>query len=134
MISKKAKQRQHTIKRAEERYNLKLTRKDIQNIVNKIKSAHSDVKFVKKQSNRVTLWDVLYNNNKMRVVYDKIRNNIITILPIKPIEIEEVDMTPKIAKRINELTQAYIDKHITKKEMISNINLWLHLNTISFNK
>ena len=40
-----------------------------------------NVEFVERQSNRVTVWDVQIDGIVARVVYDKNRQNIITILP-----------------------------------------------------
>lgn len=37
--------------------------------------------FIEKQSNRVTVWDLSLNSSVYRVVYDKDRKRIVTVLP-----------------------------------------------------
>ena len=136
MISKKAKQRIHTKQRAKERYNVQLTCKDIQTIVSKIKTSHKDTTFLKKQSNRVSLWKVIFKDQIFRVVYDKHRKNIVTILPIESssITIKEVIMDKVTIKNVNDITKLFIAKKISIQQFRTSVNIFLKENTISFRK
>lgn len=70
----------HTKRRAPERYDgAILSRNDIRAIAQNIKDGKGV--FLKKQSNRVTEWEVSHNNILWRVLYDKNRHVIITCLP-----------------------------------------------------
>lgn len=79
MISKKTSERMHAKKRAQERYGLNLTKEVRRNIRDKIRK--NDGKFLERQSRRVTLWEVEYDCVKYKVVYDKLRGEIVTFLP-----------------------------------------------------
>lgn len=82
MISKSKHQRAHSKLRAYQRYDLELNRKDLDTIVKQIQSS-KDAFFIKRKSNRVTLWHVLYNKKSLKVVYDSDRKNVVTFLPWK---------------------------------------------------
>jgi hypothetical protein len=71
-------ERLHCKRRALERFGLRLNRKDLINMVTLIKRGEG--KFLKRRSNRVTLWKINYKDNDMIAVYDKLRNNIITVM------------------------------------------------------
>lgn len=80
---KKALQR-HSRLRAAERYDLFIDRDLRGKIVRSIqKHGPYPVKFVRKQSNRVTVWDVTLEDKTVRAVYDKNRHEIVTVLPPK---------------------------------------------------
>lgn len=81
-LSKAKRQRLHAKKRARQRYDLDLNRKDLDAIVKQIQSS-TDAFFIKRSSQRVTLWYVIYNKIPLRVVYDKDRKNVVTFLPWK---------------------------------------------------
>lgn len=71
----------HFRRRMEERYEIWLSDEDllaITNIIQQNKSISSE-----KQSNRITIHTIIYNNQRMRVVYDKERNVPVTCLYIK---------------------------------------------------
>lgn len=85
----------HAKKRAKERFGFELNRDKHRDIVSMIQG--NSAKFVEKQSNRVSVWDVEYHGILMRVVYDKSRGQIITLLhkdgylsPWEKLELERV--------------------------------------------
>lgn len=80
MASKKKCQIRHAIKRAKERYNIYLRFEDIPEIVKLIQSEQSNL--ILKKSIRVSIHEVLYLNKKLIVVYDSLRENIVTFLPL----------------------------------------------------
>jgi len=69
----------HSQKRALERYGLQYTKELKEGILAKIMSG--DAKFIDRQSNRVTIWDVHTQGKEVRVVYDKQRKNIASFIP-----------------------------------------------------
>jgi hypothetical protein len=71
----------HTKKRAEQRYNIFLNRHDLRELALQIQNGQA--RFVEKQSNRVSVWDVSLEKFGlvMRVPYDKKRARVITIFP-----------------------------------------------------
>lgn len=76
--------RRHAIKRAKERYELSLSSADIKDISSLIKSDDRDktkIKFLCKQSNRISHWKVFYKEQWILVVYDKNRNTVVSFLP-----------------------------------------------------
>ena len=76
--SKKKCQQFHTKKRSLERFGIMLTERDQKQICMKIQNGDSIV--YRKQSNRVVVHDVEYCGRTIRVVYDKIRKSIATVL------------------------------------------------------
>jgi hypothetical protein len=83
-VSKKMKnskgyaQQRHAKTRCKQRFGFEPTNdmlKQWKNMIIKHKA-----KFVYKQSNRVTVWDLEYNGHELRVVYDKLRKTICTVL------------------------------------------------------
>ena len=78
-MNKSRAQRSHAKRRFYERFGILLNRKDRQNLINQIQGNRA--KFVEKESNRVSLWDVMVKGKIIRVVYDKDRKNIVTALP-----------------------------------------------------
>lgn len=80
-------QRKHAKRRFLQRTGILLTRELHDQLIAKISEGSSDAVFVEKQSNRVSVWDVThkvgdYQKEEMtfRVVYDKMRRNITTVL------------------------------------------------------
>lgn len=69
----------HTIARAKERHDLKLTGQDLDWIAKQIKTGNSS--FVRRTSCNFTVHDVPYRGETLRVVYDKKRKTTVTILP-----------------------------------------------------
>jgi hypothetical protein len=73
-------QRIHASRRSLERHGVWLTSAVQRDIVRQIQSKTAAV-FVERQSLRITVWDVVYNERKFRVVYDSKRHTLVTVLP-----------------------------------------------------
>ncbi len=71
----------HAQKRLKERYGLDLTEAEYRSLGKKIRRGKAE--FIKRQSLRVTHWNVDFKDQKIRVVYDKIRHQVITALPLE---------------------------------------------------
>lgn len=67
----------HFKKRMFERHGLILNKEQINEITKIITDGKSN--FVKKQSNRIVIHDVIYNDKTMRIVYDKLRKLPVTV-------------------------------------------------------
>lgn len=76
---KKVAQRFHAKKRATQRYGLTLTTEKQQAIVRLIQLGRG--RFIRNQSNRVSVWAVEYGGMILPVVYDKNRKVLVTVLP-----------------------------------------------------
>lgn len=72
-------QQLHAIKRAASRYGIDLTESTYEGLCRRIKN--SEGKFIRKQSNRVSVWEINCQSKKVLVTYDKIRHTIVTFLP-----------------------------------------------------
>lgn len=70
----------HTKRRAKERYGLHLKEEDIKNIVNLIQKQKAE--YILTESLRVTWWIVHYLGKELKVLYDKKRKTLITVLPL----------------------------------------------------
>jgi hypothetical protein len=60
------------------RFDVALNSNQYIQLVNRIKKGKAD--FVRRQSNRVTLWDIEFEGQLIRVVYDKKTSAIVTAL------------------------------------------------------
>jgi len=78
MVTKASCQRRHARNRALQRFDLELTRKDLDFLVQQIQD--NKAKFVERQSHRVSVFKILYKEKDMKVVYDKQRKTIVTFL------------------------------------------------------
>lgn len=78
--SKWKNQRRHAKQRFYERHGFDLSNDDLDYIRGSIKKNREAV-FISRQSNRVSIWDVQYRGRTVRVVYDKVRQNVVTVLP-----------------------------------------------------
>lgn len=78
--SKKKSQKQHTQRRACQRYGLTIGPKTYYELCNNIKNM-KDCVFLEKQSNRVSMWAVKMEGQWICVIYDKERHSIATFLP-----------------------------------------------------
>ena len=67
----------HFKKRMNERQGIILNKERINEICKLIQNGQS--KFVKKQSNRVVIHDIIYDDKKLRIVYDRLRKLPITV-------------------------------------------------------
>jgi len=68
----------HIKARAVERFGLALDNMQIRQIGKDIRSGNGQ--FVKKKSNRVSVWDCVVDGVKVRVVYDKKKNRALTVI------------------------------------------------------
>ena len=75
MPSKQKNIKAHFQRRSIERIGVLLDEKEL---VNKIQN--NELEFVERQSNRVTVFRYEYNGEQYRLVYDKTRKQIITVL------------------------------------------------------
>ena len=71
-------QNRHARKRFQQRFGVILTKDLKTRILNLIHKGYAS--FVEKQSNRISLFDIEVEGQKIRVVYDKIRKNIVSAL------------------------------------------------------
>ena len=78
-MKKKTGQRRHAQRRAFERYGVVMGKKQQDQICQLIRSDRCTL--LKKQSNRVSIYKVKYEEVEFIVVYDKIRNSLATFLP-----------------------------------------------------
>lgn len=77
-------QRAHAKRRLRERYGLTVNRHDLCALVSLIQGGQG--RMVLRQSNRVTVWEVPFQDQLLRVVYDSLRHEIVTALPMTPEE------------------------------------------------
>lgn len=81
-MKKKKSQRLHFRRRALERVGFAIGERAIREMVRRIQEGEAT--FVRRQSNRVTLWEVEVpeeDGRKVRCVYDKRTKEIVTVLP-----------------------------------------------------
>jgi hypothetical protein len=76
-------ERVHAKRRAKSRYNLDFT-KEVRRAFNTI-IHNNKAKFLWRQSRRVSVFEVPYENKTYKVVYDKLRGEIVTFLPSEDI-------------------------------------------------
>ncbi len=63
------------------RYHLRLTQSEREHIIHQIQTGTAE--FIRAESNRVSLWFVTsLGGIRMRIVYDKMRKAIVTVLPL----------------------------------------------------
>ena len=117
MSSKKESQIKHAIKRAKQRFELSLTKTDLIDIVRNIQN-NIDCVFIKKQSNRVSIFIIKYKDQQYRVVYDKERKSIVTFLHLnKSIEEYRDEISDK--NRLENIKFAKFEKEL--KEELSEV-------------
>jgi hypothetical protein len=80
MKTKKRCQQIHAANRARERFGINLSQNDQQEICRMIRDGEAS--FVRKDSNRVSVFDVLFKEYVIRAVYDKHRHSIATVLTV----------------------------------------------------
>ena len=71
--------RAHLKRRFLERFGVEINRIDEIQMLNQIQNKEAE--FIEKQSIRVSVFDVKLNEVKYRVVYDKNRKHLVTVLP-----------------------------------------------------
>jgi hypothetical protein len=69
----------HSKRRASERYGLNLSRLDLLRIVDLILGKSAT--FVRRHTNRVSEWEVIYSGKRLRLLYDCRRKMVVTFLP-----------------------------------------------------
>lgn len=74
--------RKHARKRAWQRHGVVLSNNDQRQLVGLIQKGRGE--FVERQSRRVSVHDVEWNGVVMRCVYDKLRGELVTVLPPSP--------------------------------------------------
>lgn len=81
-MSKATQQRSHFKRRVFERYSLTINDGEYDFLVSRIrKNDKTVVKFLTKQSNRVSVHLLMYKDHEIVVVYDKERKSLVTALP-----------------------------------------------------
>ena len=91
---KKKAQLRHARNRFNTRFDIQLNENQYLQLVNKIQNGTAE--FVDRQSNRVTIWNVMHEETTIRVVYDKRTKVIVSALPIYGLENK-----PRIEERIS---------------------------------
>ena len=79
MNAKQKAERVHAKRRAKSRYGLDFTKEVRRSFKTIIQS--NKAKFVLRQSRRVSVFEIPYDNKTYKVVYDKLRGEIVTFLP-----------------------------------------------------
>lgn len=72
-------QQLHAIKRAASRYGINLDKDNYKELCQQIKDQKGT--FIRKQSNRISIWAITFKNKEVLVAYDKLRHTIVTFLP-----------------------------------------------------
>ena len=80
-MDKAKSQRIHAKRRALQRYDISLNREDLEKIIQLIQTGKG--RCIEKQSNTRTIFIVEYKGKDCKVVYDKLRKNICTFLPME---------------------------------------------------
>lgn len=79
-MNKKLAQRAHAKRRAKSRFGIELNRTMRNIIVEEIQKGSSEyVKFLEKQSNRISKFEAVIDGKSVILVYDKIRHNLVTM-------------------------------------------------------
>lgn len=80
MTSKHKRIKRHLRKRMQQRLGVRLNKHGHQEMVSQIQSGIA--KFLRRQSNRITLWALDIKGKQVKVVYDNKRHQIVTVLMI----------------------------------------------------
>ena len=75
---KRRNQIKHARRRFKDRFDISLNDNQYKQLINRIKKGKAT--FVRRQSNRVSLWDIDFEGHLIRVVYDKKTSVIVTAL------------------------------------------------------
>lgn len=81
MATKTKCQIKHAKRRAAERYDLEITENDLNRIIKSIQNGEGQL--IRRQSHRVSIWSVICQTKECVVVYDKLRKNIASFLPLE---------------------------------------------------
>ena len=82
--SKRSSERKHAKKRARQRYKLLINKAILEELINNIQNNKGE--FIYRSSNRATIWKLVCKGKDVLVVYDKLRAQIVTFLPIEALE------------------------------------------------
>lgn len=88
-VTKSECERIHVKRRFLERFGINLTRQKRLSIISMI--LQNRATFIKKESNRVSLFDVDFENQVIRVAYDRLRKELVTALVPTAIALDEED-------------------------------------------
>jgi len=105
-LSKKECQQIHAKKRCYERYGIRLSKELKEYIIKNIQFGKS--KIVVQQSERISIYDVNWNNIIFRTVFDRKRNTIVTFLdPSEPVKFNTLnfDKNYKIKTKMDRIFQ-----------------------------
>ena len=92
MATKKDTERRHYIRRVAERYDLLLSQSDYEWLTKQIRLNNKQiVKFLTKQTNRLTVHLLLYKNKEIVSVYDRMRKELVTALPYECRDIDKIN-------------------------------------------
>ena len=80
-LSKTKASQNHFRKRSWERVGLVLNESDIVYQIQHPDSNNYDMRFIKKCSNRISKWQLIFDDVAFIVIYDKIRKCLVTIYP-----------------------------------------------------
>jgi AraC-like DNA-binding protein len=89
MAKKKKCQMKHAKRRFQERFGMTLTQNIHEQMISDIR--HGRAVFVQKQSNRVSVFDLTVEDTPVRVVYDKQRRSIATVLDPQTMPLREIE-------------------------------------------
>lgn len=79
-MNKSHAQRQHAKRRAKSRFGIELNKHMRRFLVEEIQNSDSKyVKFLEKQSNRISKFEAIIDGNPVILVYDRIRHNLVTL-------------------------------------------------------
>ena len=95
-VSKHEAERRHAMRRFGERMGFGLSSETYADLSRQIQDGQAQ--FVRKQSNRVTIWRLMYEGKPVRVAYDKDRHQIITFIPENPVAERKDNMHPNEPK------------------------------------
>ena len=80
-LSKSQAQRVHACRRFRQRLGIELTNELHDEVVGMIRQNDPRARFVKRQSLRLSFWEIEFARSRCCVVYDRKRGNIVTVLP-----------------------------------------------------
>jgi len=118
--SKKYAQREHAKRRALQRFGLTISSEDLKQIVKDIQDQKA--RFLRRESTRITVWEIDFRNKNLTVVYDNKRKEIVTFLPDGE---EEMTKDNKGQEVIEQQTNLFITQLVDKWEQTG---LLKHLN------
>jgi hypothetical protein len=92
-MTKKQSERAHAQQRLAERYGLVVSGKEYKGIVRLIAESsktNPTARLIEYQSQRVSVWEVPWNDIMLKAVFDKFRQEIVTFLPLQSNYVEQM--------------------------------------------